>query len=224
MLDDATRSAEGHGETRTLVVVDGDTVRTLALPARGGLTVGRAEGCEVQSSAGALSRTHARVIVEGGATYVEDLGSRNGTRVRGSRVAPHERVRVSPGDLVECGELSLFVRGEQSASGADVGFVVGPEARWFAPDGGQRIELGRRGALRLVLQRLVEARLASPGRGLSAAELFEAGWPGERIKHESATARVYTTVQRLRGLGFGAALVTHDDGYLLAPEADVRKV
>lgn len=38
---------------------------------------------------------------------------------------------------------------------------------------------------------------------------------------ESASARVYAAVRRLRELGLASLLLTRDEGYLLAPEADV---
>ena len=53
-------------------------------------------------------------------------------------------------------------------------------------------------------------------------DLIEAGWPGEKMQHEAATLRVYTTIRRLRGLGLGDVLVTRDEGYLLDPEVAVR--
>ncbi|MCL2724636.1 MAG: hypothetical protein FWD69_09395 [Polyangiaceae bacterium] len=51
--------------------------------------------------------------------------------------------------------------------------------------------------------------------------MIEAGWAGEKIRHEAATLRVYTTIRRLRSF-LGDALVTRDDGYLFDPEVAVR--
>ena len=36
---------------------------------------------------------------------------------------------------------------------------------------------------------------------MTTLEVIEAGWPAEKMRHEAATLRVYTTVRRLRGLG-----------------------
>jgi hypothetical protein len=58
--------------------------------------------------------------------------------------------------------------------------------------------------------------------GLNVAELIESGWPGELMLHDSAVARVYTTVNRLRALGLDSVLLTRDDGYLLDPSVDVK--
>jgi predicted ATPase len=101
--------------------------------------------------------------------------------------------------------------------GATRTLVLARDARWFAVDGGARVDLGRRGALRRILLRLAELRLSSPGVALPLAAVSAAGWPGERMLGESAADRVYTTVQRLRRLGLEEVLLTRDDGYLLDP-------
>ena len=98
---------------------------------------------------------------------------------------------------------------------------VGPEARWVQPPGGESMDLARHGSLRRVLDALVTRRLEEPGVAWSASALLEAGWPGERVRHESGMLRVYSVIRRLRALGLASALVTRDDGYLLDPEVMV---
>ena len=73
------------------------------------------------------------------------------------------------------------------------------------PDGTAH-DLTRRGPLVKLL-----AALASSERPLSAVSLFEAAWPDERVRHEAALFRVYTTVRRLRRLG--VPIATSGDGY-----------
>jgi predicted ATPase len=97
------------------------------------------------------------------------------------------------------------------------GWVVGVDARAFTPPGAETIDLARHGSLRKVLDVLVSRRIDEPGIATSAIALLEAGWPGERVKHESGMLRVYSVVRRLRALGLGETLVTRDDGYLLDP-------
>lgn len=87
--------------------------------------------------------------------------------------------------------------------------------------GSERLDFSRRGPLRRVLVALVEARLRSAGRALSAGDVQEAGWPGEKMFAESAAARVYMAIRRLRELGLGPALRTVDAGYLLDANVDV---
>ncbi|MDC0747593.1 AAA family ATPase [Polyangium mundeleinium] len=99
--------------------------------------------------------------------------------------------------------------------------IVGPEARWFRLQDGRPVPFLKAKAARLVLALLVRTRIGAPGRALSIAELFEAGWPGERIPPKAAANRVYVTLTKLRKLGLGALLQSRDDGFLLDPTAVV---
>jgi hypothetical protein len=109
--------------------------------------------------------------------------------------------------------------------------VVGKVARWIAlpsaaaaaAGASDRIDLVRYGPVRRLLDRLVVARLSEPGVALTAEALIEAGWPGERMRHTAGLLRVYSAVRRLRRLGLEPVLITRDDGYLLDPDADVRR-
>lgn len=90
------------------------------------------------------------------------------------------------------------------------------DGRWFeVPEG--RVDLSRRGALQRILAALVAARRERPGVGLPVEALAAAGWPGERVLPEAASARVYTAVRELRGLGLEPVLKRHADGYRLDP-------
>ncbi len=79
----------------------------------------------------------------------------------------------------------------------------------------REVDFARRGPLRRILVALAEVRCASPGRAMSVAEMRAAGWPDEKMLHESATARVYMAVRRLRTLGLDAILRTSEEGYAL---------
>jgi len=71
------------------------------------LTIGRARGSDVPLADAAASRRHARLIRRGGRWWVEDLGSRNGTRVDGIPVtAP---APVDPGSVIEVGAARIRV-------------------------------------------------------------------------------------------------------------------
>jgi tetratricopeptide (TPR) repeat protein len=97
--------------------------------------------------------------------------------------------------------------------------AIGEEARWFSVGAGDKVDLSKRRAPRLILLKLVEHRRASPGRGITLDEVIAAGWPGERIQAEAAAARAYTAIKTLRELGLGDLLLRRDDGYLLDPSA-----
>lgn len=101
-------------------------------------------------------------------------------------------------------------------------FVVANEGRTFTLPTGESHDLSRHGPVRRILWSLALLRRDKPGAAMSTLDMIEAGWPGEKMQHEAATLRVYTTVRRLRGLGLGEALMTRDDGYLLDPEVAFR--
>lgn len=219
-----TREPSSH---LLVAFVDGAMVPYL-LPVAGTIVIGRASACELPIDHPSVSREHSRLTIDQRIT-IEDLGSRNGTRVRGVPLATGRPVTLHTGDVVECGDATLLLRKVARAavaSASDVppssAFVVGPEGRSLRAPGAEPVNLGRRGALRRVLLALAETRLSSPGAALSVDTLLEAGWPGEKMGYEAGVARVYTTIQRLRGLGLQAILLTRDDGYLLDASVDVR--
>jgi hypothetical protein len=199
----------------------------LELPPDDIVVFGRGADCALRVDHPSVSRRHARFRA-GRPVTVEDLQSRNGTVLRGTPLAVKQQVSVRSGDVIECGDVLLLLRAwskdapSPSAPCDPNALVVGTAGRWFQPPGAARINLGRRGPLRRVLFSLVERRLSSPGLGLNVRALIEVGWPGERILHDAALQRAYTTVQRLRALGLQQVLVTSDDGYLLSPTLAVR--
>jgi predicted negative regulator of RcsB-dependent stress response len=91
--------------------------------------------------------------------------------------------------------------------------AVGDEGRWFQIGAGEKVDLSKRRAPRLILLALLAER--GKNRGLQLDEIIAAGWPGERIQPDAAAARAYTAIKTLRELGLGDLLVRRDDGYLL---------
>ena len=55
-----------------------------------------------------VSRRHARIRIEGGQAFLEDLGSKNGTYWRGQRISAP--VLLSDGDEIRLGKVSLTLR------------------------------------------------------------------------------------------------------------------
>ncbi|MBV8951904.1 MAG: FHA domain-containing protein, partial [Actinobacteria bacterium] len=67
------------------------------------VTVGRGGGCEIVLPDDTyVSQVHARLFQRDGRTYVEDLGSRNGTYVNGQRIEAATRLRR--GDRIQFGQ------------------------------------------------------------------------------------------------------------------------
>jgi hypothetical protein len=59
---------------------------------------------------GGISRMHARLIVEGGNYFIEDLDSTNFTFVNKQKLAPKTRQPLSDGDEIRCGRVTLILR------------------------------------------------------------------------------------------------------------------
>jgi DNA-binding winged helix-turn-helix (wHTH) protein len=70
--------------------------------------VGREPGVSIRLESPKVSRHHARVSIVGRAAWVEDLGSKNGTYVRGVRIG--ERTSVVTGDDIQVGPIKLVFR------------------------------------------------------------------------------------------------------------------
>lgn len=72
--------------------------------------IGRQPDATIYLESLAVSRVHARVACEGGACYVEDLGSSNGTYVNGLRIAG--KVRLTDRDTLQIGPYEMNLVGE----------------------------------------------------------------------------------------------------------------
>ena len=80
----------------------------------GQFVVGRSAGCQLSLDDPLVSRRHAMIVVARESVTVEDLESRNGVLVNGTRIA--ERTTIQPGDKILIGsqELTLLVGREGS--------------------------------------------------------------------------------------------------------------
>lgn len=76
--------------------------------------LGRSEECHVVIPDRAVSRRHSRLFQRDGKWWVEDAGSRGGTRLNGSPV--DHPTAVGPGDEIAIGQSSLIVQGKQPSS------------------------------------------------------------------------------------------------------------
>ena len=70
--------------------------------------VGRDRGCDVRIESATLSRQHARIVVTGTQTVVEDLGSKNGTLVNGQPVT--HPVALEENDQLQLGSVLVTYR------------------------------------------------------------------------------------------------------------------
>jgi DNA-binding NtrC family response regulator len=88
---------------------------TFTLPAAGKVTIGRLNECAIRIDHPSVSRQHAELVI-GPPLTVVDLGSFNGTRVAGARVAPNEPTVVPARAVIEVGSTFLVVEGAGDTS------------------------------------------------------------------------------------------------------------
>jgi pSer/pThr/pTyr-binding forkhead associated (FHA) protein len=101
-----------------LVVLTGPARGTRHDLAAGTAVLGRDGGCDLPLPSPAVSARHARIARGEAGLAVEDLGSRNGTRVRGEALARGERRALRHGDVVEVGDVSLVLLDPAAAATA----------------------------------------------------------------------------------------------------------
>jgi len=94
-------------------------------------------------------------------------------------------------------------------------------AAFRLPGASEDVDVSRRQPLRRLVAALARRRVDAPGESVALEELIEAGWPGERVRHEAAVNRVHVALTTLRKLGLRELLVSGEHGYLLSPAVPV---
>src|SRR6185503_13401544 len=102
-------AAERGSGAWSLVVISADALRAHALPASGDLVIGRTRDAELQLDDPSISRRHA-VLHIGTRVELEDLGSANGSRIAGRKLAIGERVALTAGSSIELGDVLLVLQ------------------------------------------------------------------------------------------------------------------
>ena len=90
-----------------VITIDDGGSRVVDLPEGSDVTFGRSRGATITLDSEKVSRMHARVRRTGDVIEVEDLGSRNGTRVNGDKIEGPRR--LSTGDEVTVGPILAVV-------------------------------------------------------------------------------------------------------------------
>ncbi len=163
--------------TPKLVVTSGKSAgRTIAVK-REKLLVGRADECDVRPLSEEVSRRHCAFHVEADSLVVEDLRSRNGTFVNGSRI--EGRRPLVDGDIVRIGNLELKVACRAAAEPPSQRAAVPSEnedevSRWLMADDEPAGMYDTTRALRVASEQTVpispDATPKNPAAGEAAAE------------------------------------------------------
>jgi sigma-B regulation protein RsbU (phosphoserine phosphatase) len=114
-----------NGEGQYLVVRHGgaDGERIPLLPDVPGI-IGRSRDSAVVLTDASVSRQHAKVFFRDAAWWVEDLKSKNGTKVNGRRIEGAERLKA--GDVLSLGNFQIIFSATGSQVTARVADVAGP--------------------------------------------------------------------------------------------------
>jgi two-component system response regulator AtoC len=105
----------GTGTRFRLLVATGASVETFNLPAGGDVSIGGGADCDVRIDDARLADKQALLLI-GPELVLRDLGSPDGCRVGGRRLAPNESVAISPGVVIAIGATTLVVqRAQQTA-------------------------------------------------------------------------------------------------------------
>jgi ABC-type multidrug transport system ATPase subunit len=90
------------------------------------ISIGRTPDNQIVVAHAQVSSKHAQIVKQGNELFIQDLGSANGTFVRGQRVAPNQRVPVTSGEKVYIGPMPLLIHVTES----QVNVVVEDQAGW----------------------------------------------------------------------------------------------
>ncbi len=190
------RPAAKAGDRHVALVRRGDALELFDL-ANGATIIGRDKASDIVIDDDALSRKH--LVLRSGAPFtVEDLGSRNGTVVRGSKIAANTPVEIELGEPISIGAVQLFVevaRARRAETTAPDGVVVAdPKMKQLyavidvvAASPLRILLLGETGAGKEVIARAIHARsqrAAKPFLAINCAALAEGLLESELFGHE----------------------------------------
>ena len=92
-----------------LLIVANQRVAMHLLPESGTLRIGRSRRCDIPIDDASISREHVTLSFDG-SILVSDLGSANGTHLRGNRLPKDTPVEVSPNEPLTIGEVTAVIQ------------------------------------------------------------------------------------------------------------------
>ena len=95
-------------ENFKLIVQEGPSPGQQFELTRSEIVLGRDPGVELSLPSPVVSRRHARLLRQGDAYLLEDLGSSNGTYLNGQKIGS-ERLRLTSGDRIGLGQAILLL-------------------------------------------------------------------------------------------------------------------
>ena len=96
----------------------------------GAISIGRTPDNKIVVPHPQVSAKHAQIIDQGGSLFLEDLGSGNGTFVRGQRIPRGQRVPVANGEKVFIGPMPLVIQIEGKQVNVAIEDLAAQQASW----------------------------------------------------------------------------------------------
>jgi DNA-binding NtrC family response regulator len=93
-----------------MIFADGARIDSVPLTRETAVLIGRGQQCDCRVGGAAASREHAVLHVNRWSVEIEDLGSRNGTWLRGERLPSRVRTSVADGEPVRIGSAVLLLQ------------------------------------------------------------------------------------------------------------------
>jgi two-component system response regulator AtoC len=165
--------------SRYLLVIGEGQMRTVPLPKKGEVVLGRDEACDVPLAHTKISRRHARVVVDR-ELAIEDLGSTNGIRVGGEKLTRGVPAALPLGESIRIGPFVVIALAgnADAASSADGTPRASVIVRDPTPQG--RTELLERVA-RADVNVLIQGETGSGKEVLAQTVHLLSGRPGELV-------------------------------------------
>ncbi len=111
-------AAGGLGHVYLVVRHEAGAASVHPLAEGASLVVGRGDDVDIRTESTRASRRHTRVALDRGVVHVEDLGSRNGTRLNADVLRGQARV-AKGGDVISVGPLTIVIaRADESGAAA----------------------------------------------------------------------------------------------------------
>ncbi len=123
---------------KLILTLDGEVINEYPVEEES-LTIGRKHGNEIQLNDLTISGRHALIIAQGKQTYIEDLGSTNGTLLNGSHI---KSALLKHGDIIQTGHHQFTFLHEGQAKYESTMFVMAEldETKMVLPDWESREE------------------------------------------------------------------------------------
>jgi DNA-binding NtrC family response regulator len=220
---------EGPG-TVYVLVVDNDSSSIFHLPRSGAVVIGRDKDVELRVQHASVSRRHATIRIDDGIVRVADLGSHNGTRVNGEKVA--DTRMLASGDVITVGDVVLVVHFSAPTLVARAAY---PESGWrrrLAEELVRAIAFKRSLVVAVILD-AGEARVAEIGNALRLIDVVGTTDDGQllvlmpEVSRSDARELIGRAIASVPGARAGLAECPTDacdaDTILLAARSAVRR-